>query len=373
MANLVLATFQRPILRRRNARRLVIESPGGINDQRFLDINGCQQWVTIRGQDRANPVLLILHGGPGSSYIPFTPRLTAWEKHFTIVQWDQPGAGKTFQRNGRADPVGLFLARLAADGTELTGQVRGLLGSPPVILLGSSVGSITGLQMAQQRPDLFRAYVGVNQNSPGSGPVTHQLTCHAARQQGNLKALRLLQDIGPDPSHWSIGQHQRLMKLAIRVTTGVPDMVYDLMLPALMFSPDYTMSDITDYQRAMTYTNRQLFTELRSYDQREPRGELAIPVFFFQGERDIITPGSTARAYLQHIRAPHAQFVAIPGAGHLAEFASPARVCTNCSPTYAHTPPIPRPAKASALANAAVRTDVDSPGWHARQELRHPR
>ena len=326
MANPFLAMFQRPILRRRNARRLVIESPGGINDERFLDINGSQQWVTIRGQDRANPVLLILHGGPGSSYIPFTPWLTDWEKHFTIVQWDQPGAGKTFQRNGRADPMGLSLTRLAADGIELTGQVRGLLGSPPVILLGSSVGSLVGLQMVQQRPDLFRAYIGVNQNSPGSGPVTYQLTGQAARQQGDRKALRLLQDIGPEPSRWSIAQHQRLMKLAIRVTTGVPDMVHDLMLPALMFSPHYTMTDIMDYQRALTYTNRQLYAELRSYDQREPRGELAIPVFFFQGERDIITPVSTARAYLQHIRAPHAQFVTIPRAGHLAEFANPARV-----------------------------------------------
>jgi proline iminopeptidase len=86
------------------------------------------------------------------------------------------------------------------------------------------------------------------------------------------------------------------------------------------------MTDIMDYQRAMTYTNRQLYAELQSYDQREPRGELAIPVFFFQGERDIITPVSTVRAHLQHIRAPHAQFVTIPRAGHLAEFANPARV-----------------------------------------------
>jgi pimeloyl-ACP methyl ester carboxylesterase len=326
MANPFLTTVQRPILRRRNARRLVIESPGGINDERFLDINGSQQWVTIRGQDRANPVLLILHGGPGSSYIPFTPWLIDWERHFTIVQWDQPGAGKTFQRNGRADPMGLSLTRLAADGIEITGKVRGLLGSSPVILLGSSVGSIVGLKMVEQRPDLFRAYVGVNQNSPGSGPVTYQLTCQAARHQGDRKALRLLQDIGPDPSHWSMAQHQRLMKLAIRVTTGVPDMVYDLMLPALMYSPHYTMTDIKDYQRAMTYAGRQLYAELQSYDRRDPRGELAIPAFFFQGERDIITPTSTAQAHLQHIRAPHAQFVTIPRAGHLAEFANPARV-----------------------------------------------
>ncbi|MEU8248840.1 alpha/beta hydrolase [Nonomuraea sp. NPDC048916] len=323
MVNPLIATLQRPVLRRRNARRLVIDSPAGVNEERFLTINGYEQWVTMRGRDRQNPVLLILHGGPGSSYIPFNPWLTEWEKHFTIVQWDQPGAGKTFQRNGRTDPVGLSLSRLTTDGIELTDQLRDLFGCRKVIVLGSSVGSLIGSQMVRRRPDLFDAYVGVNQNSPGSDPVGYRLARQAAQQQDDRKGLRLLEEMGPDPSRWTIDQHEGLMKLAIRVTKGVPNMVYDLMLPALMFAPCYTMSDIKDYQRAMTYTLRQVFEELRAFDRRDPHDEFAIPTFFFMGERDIITPTIAAREYFGNISAPRKEFVVIEGAGHLAEFANP--------------------------------------------------
>src|SRR5213075_3264337 len=52
-------------LRARNTEHYAIRSPKGIDEARYLAIGGIEQWVTIRGQDRANPVLLFLHGGPG--------------------------------------------------------------------------------------------------------------------------------------------------------------------------------------------------------------------------------------------------------------------------------------------------------------------
>jgi pimeloyl-ACP methyl ester carboxylesterase len=318
----LVAALQRPVLRRRNARRLAVEHAAGVNDERFVTVNGCEQWVTMRGADRTNPVLLVLHGGPGASYVPFNSWITEWERHFTIVQWDQPGAGRTFQRNGRGHPRRLSLSGLATDGIDLVTQLCTLLKCGKVILLGSSIGSQIGGQMVQRRPELFHAYVGVNQNSPGSDPVVYRLVRRAARERDDRKGLRLLDGIGPDPSRWTIGQHESLMKLAIRVTTGVPHMIYDLMLPALMFAPDYTMSDIRDYQRAMTYSLDQLFDELQSADQRDGDDDFAVPIFFFMGERDIITPITTAREYFRNVRAPRKEFVVINGAGHLAEFAS---------------------------------------------------
>jgi pimeloyl-ACP methyl ester carboxylesterase len=326
MVNPLVATLQRPVRRRRNARRLVVESPMGVNEERFLLINDSEQWVTIRGANRANPVLVVLHGGPGSSYIPFNPWLTEWEQHFTVVQWDQPGAGKTFQRNGHTDERGLSLSRLAADGIELTRQIRDIMQCPKVILLGSSVGSLIGPLMAQRQPELFHAYVGVNQNSPGSDTVTYGLVRQAVEAQGDSRRRRQLDAMGADPSCWTIEQYERLMKLAISVTTGVPDMVYDLMLPALMFAPGYTMRDIKDYERAMTFTLSQMFTELRAFDRRPLHDEFAIPVFFFLGERDIIAPISAAQEYFSTIRAPIKDFAIIDSAGHLAEFANPRRV-----------------------------------------------
>ena len=87
---------------RRVARALEITTPNGIVEQRFVPIGGIDQWIQIRGEDRDNPVLLVLHGGPGWPNAVFTLPLRPWERHFTVVQWDHRGAGKTLGRNGKA-------------------------------------------------------------------------------------------------------------------------------------------------------------------------------------------------------------------------------------------------------------------------------
>src|ERR1700744_4916828 len=73
------------------ADELAIRSPNGVQEGQFVSIGGIEQWVQIRGEDRNNPVLLFVHGGPGSSTLPMSSGWRDWEKHFTIVQWDQRG------------------------------------------------------------------------------------------------------------------------------------------------------------------------------------------------------------------------------------------------------------------------------------------
>jgi pimeloyl-ACP methyl ester carboxylesterase len=88
------------LLRTRNAKQHAITSPKGIDEAQYVAIGGIEQWVTIRGWDRDNPVLLFLHGGPGDVTSHWTFALFApWEKQFTVVQWDQRGAGKTLPKN----------------------------------------------------------------------------------------------------------------------------------------------------------------------------------------------------------------------------------------------------------------------------------
>ena len=84
----------------------------GISEQMFVQIGGIPQWITIKGKDRNNSVVLILHGGPGDALSPYADSMYAgWDKSFTLVQWDQRGAGRTFTKNGR-------LRRLRTDGND---------------------------------------------------------------------------------------------------------------------------------------------------------------------------------------------------------------------------------------------------------------
>ena len=323
MASPFLAFAIRPFMQQRNARRLIITSADGIQERRYVTIGGIQQWVTIRGQERNNPVLLLIHGGPGSPYAPLSSWLLDWERHFTIVQWDQRGAGKTFQKNGVAGSGNLTLDRLADDGIELTEYLCTHLGKKKIIVIGSSTGTLVGLIMAHKRPNLFHAYVGTEQSSPDSRGLTYRLTTEASQKINDKKGLALLRAMGSDDVNWTRQQFEAMIKLAIRASKNVPDMVKDIMLPALLFSPDYTMRDIKDMQKGMEFSMDQLFNELMSFDIRSLGYDFRLPFFIFQGEGDIITPVAKAKEYFDHITAPHKEFVLIAHAGHLAEFCNP--------------------------------------------------
>jgi pimeloyl-ACP methyl ester carboxylesterase len=80
---------------RQAAKALEITTPNGIVEQRFIKLGGIDQCIQLRGEDRDNPVLLVLHGGPSWPNAVFTLPLRPWEQHFTVIQWDHRGAGKT--------------------------------------------------------------------------------------------------------------------------------------------------------------------------------------------------------------------------------------------------------------------------------------
>src|SRR5690242_9994177 len=86
----------RQLKRAANARRLAITTPNGIDESGYVRIGGIGQWISVRGEDRDNPVIVELHGGPGASNHIFIPRTREWERHFTIVRWDMRGSGLTF-------------------------------------------------------------------------------------------------------------------------------------------------------------------------------------------------------------------------------------------------------------------------------------
>jgi pimeloyl-ACP methyl ester carboxylesterase len=135
-----------------------------ISEEGFVRIDGIEQWVTIRGADCANPVILMVHGGPGNPSTPFAENLYgAWEKDFTLVQWDQRGSGKTFARNPDTAIRPLTIALMARDGVEVAAYATRRLGKREVILFGGSWGSVLAINMLKLKPELFSAYQGTSQ------------------------------------------------------------------------------------------------------------------------------------------------------------------------------------------------------------------
>jgi pimeloyl-ACP methyl ester carboxylesterase len=308
------------------ARALTIHSTNGIDEAMFVKIGGINQWVQIRGEDRNNPILLIVHGGPGISLMAYTPIFQSWEKYFTVVQWDQRGDGKTFGQNGSAGSQPMTIHQMTQDGIEVSQFLLRYLHKPKLVLLGHSWGSVLALRMAKLQPDLFSAYVGTGQiiSEQPDWAVGYTILLQKVRAAHDQSALDELQRAGPPPyktERASRTQRKWLDAYSTQAERGLTKAAWRMVLVA----PNYSLPDIYYFWRAPRFSGGQTYDDLNLFDARQLGGDFKLPVFIIDGDSDLITPASFARQYFDSIQSPRKEFVLLRGGGHSAMLTMPDR------------------------------------------------
>lgn len=310
-------------VRKRNARNYAITAPNGVDEARYVEIGGIEQWITIRGEDRDNPVLLFLHGGPGDAtnpwgYAVFRP----WLKTFTVVQWDQRGAGRTLGKNGPSLGPTMTIDRMVQDGIELAELLSKSLGKSKIILVGHSWGSILGVAMVKARPDLFYAYVGTGQvaDPARSYTVAYHELLKKAQSLGEQRAIRELEEVGPPP--YTDGRGYAVQRKWSNLFEGA-DVFLSATFGLALGAPGYSLRDVNDWLDGQGSSAQRLVPQTSTLEAKTLGGEFALPVFVIQGAEDFTTPTSLARALVDSIRAPRKAFVPIEGGGHFAVFMKP--------------------------------------------------
>ncbi|WP_433796233.1 alpha/beta fold hydrolase [Actinoplanes sp. CA-252034] len=313
----------RALRRHANARRLRVTGPHGIDEFGFVRIGGLDQWISVRGDDRRNPVMLEIHGGPGASNLPFIPRTRDWERHFTVVRWDMRGAGRTFAHGGQGE---LSLDRLTRDALEVTDHVRARLGVDRVVLVANSFGTFLGLRLARSHPERYSAYVGTDQNinAGGRDHTAYDALMQRLTTAGRRRQLAEVTAFGPDRAAWSAEQWSRYHRLLGGSDPLTSHTLRTVVLGSLLTSPLHTLRDVGAYTRAMGFSE-PLTLESATIDEWAEGTTFTIPFFVFQGEHDVITPAGPARRLFDDVTAPVKDFALISGASHFASFREPGR------------------------------------------------
>ena len=228
------------------------------------EIGGIEQWVQIRGEDRDNPAILVLAGGPGNSLVPLTPVFRTWEQAFTVVQWDQRGAGRTYGRDP-ADQGAMTMDRMVRDGIELTLYLREHLRQPKIVLLGHSWGTVLGVLMTKRRPDLYAAYVGTGQvvAKEEKEEILYAALLEKVRAAHDEDGLRRLEEIGAPPYRT---QQDLLVQRAVseRYDTDAERNLESELTPVVLFAPGYSLIDIRYFlDRKSTRLNSSHMSESR--------------------------------------------------------------------------------------------------------------
>ena len=302
-----------------------IDTPNGIDSMEVVEIGGIQQALYFRGQDVENPVILILHGGPGMPDMALLHNYQfELERYFTVVRWDQRNAGRTFFLNDPDEVLEtITFERVVSDAYEVTQYIRERLNKEQIIVLGHSWGSVLGTALVQQYPQYFSAFISVGQavNLRLNNQLGFEAVLEAARAKGNNRSIAAVEALGPPPQgdfseDWG-GYIMELQTLMARYGYGT-DMFQMAWLA--ITSPYYTLRekmyyitvDVFRYQRPL---HEFLFAE--DFDIRNFGTTFQIPVFHIVGELDRITSYQLARDFFDEISAPHEAFFSIPNAGHM--------------------------------------------------------
>lgn len=297
-----------------------------IREDRYVTIGGIEQWLQIRGEDRAGPVLLVVHGGPGSPYSLFTPALREWERHFTVVHWDRRGCGKTLRRNGTPPAAELTFDRMVDDGIEVAEYLRRFLGQEDIVLMAGSLGTLVGLPMVHRRPDLFSAYVGTDfyVNMLENERIGRRETLERLRSSGNRRGVAALERIGDDPASWSVKQWGVRMQWSMATDPVTPNVVLRLILPLLLRNPDYSLIDAWYWLKGFSTVRDAMFEQFMVFDARNVGTTFKVPFYLLQGARDVVTLTAPAVEYFNEVRAPAKRLVLIEQASHFCAFTQPA-------------------------------------------------
>ena len=124
-------------------------------------INGTKLHFRVRGADKTNPYLVILHGGPGFSAHMFLPWGASLEKAVNVVYLDQRESGES-ERTTFAGPTptkdelkGITVANMVKD---IEG-VRQFLKVEKWHVLGHSWGGMLGIEYVTAHPDQVLTYI----------------------------------------------------------------------------------------------------------------------------------------------------------------------------------------------------------------------
>lgn len=302
-------------------RRVVTD--GGIERLEKIRIGGIDQWLSIRGNDKRNSVLLMLHGGPGWVSMPTSWYFQrGWEEYFTVVQWDQRGAGKTYAQNDpQAVAPTMTRERMIADAEEVVAWLRKTYGKDKIFVLGHSWGSYLGLELAQRRPDWLHAYIGVGQlaDSPESERRGWRFSMDSARRDGNAQAIADLESIAPYAQGSAAMPMESVFKQR-KWLNHYGGMVHnraggDAEAAAIALSPEYTDADLKAVWAANDYSMKYLLSEVLTIDKSDVR-KLDVPLILFLGRHDHNVSSAVASEWFARLRAPSKRLVWFEHSAH---------------------------------------------------------
>jgi len=295
---------------------------GGINESMYVDINGTKQWINIYGEDKNNPVLLYLHGGPGAATSTADyPVLRKWADVYTVVTWDQRNSGKSYDKTY---DTAFTYDMLMTDGKEMTEYLLSYLNKSKITLLGHSWGSLYGANLALAYPEYYDCLIGTGQYVDNMEDEIAFQEAAAKWVVGDEESIKLLEELKNSDK---FDEHYYDIRNQIATKYGHNEFANDYgidLITTVLFNPYYSISDWIQYLQF----DRSIFSafvaseEFQRFSLKD-RYDYEMPFYNINGDNDYNTVFTLSAAYFEKVNAPYKKLYMMEGTTHFLLFAKP--------------------------------------------------
>ena len=287
-----------------------------------IDIGGISLWLQIRGTNKNNPIILFLHGGPGTAQIGFARKYqNELEKHFVVVNWDQRGAGLSY--SSKIDSKTMNINQFISDTKEVVNYLLTHFKKEKLFLIGDSWGSLLGTKVVNKYPDLFHAYIGTGQvvNMKRNEQLAYKYTLEEAKERNDEKAIQKLEEIGLPPYDDLINSTIIRSKLTRKLGgTMYKDSLFNLFIKKMVLSTEYNIIDIYRFIKGNQFSMINIWEEIMEVNFFKEVTSFKIPIYFVLGKHDFTAPSEIAEEYYSYIDAPSKKLIWIENAAHVMQF-----------------------------------------------------
>jgi proline iminopeptidase len=298
---------------------------GSIAEIQKMEIGGVKQFVVIRGKNINNPVLLMLHGGPGSPQahmnLKYNKKL---EDYYIVVNWDQRGAGASYSKEIPKESINID--QMIEDTRELSQYLINRFHKDKIFILGHSWGSYLGMRTIYKYPQLFRAYIGIGQVSDQrkSEQLSYQFVLNKAKETNNKKAIKELEEIGypenglyKDLQKGMMTERNWVMHYGGAAWMKTKKDFFPMFIKPLILFKEYTVNDKINYLKGLNFSQELLWDPLMNQQLVDVVKKVEVPVYILQGKHDYQTCFELAKIYFDSLYAPKKEFIEFSNSAHM--------------------------------------------------------
>lgn len=304
----------------------LIEHENSIVEAGLIKINGANQWVYKRSENKNNPVLLFLHPGPGFVATGLTNGYQKiLEKYFTVVHWHMRGAGKSYSKAISKTKISIDL--LVDDTLFLAQQLMKIHQKKNVYIMGHSFGSLIALKAVKKRPAFFRHFISIAQMTDVEEMEkrSFDFVLEAATKAKDGKALKSLNRISRSTDNLTIDGIKKKQDLIHKFGGNAPGFksILELLLLLIVNPVEHSLSDVIKCFKGLSYSGSQLFREACEVNFFREITKVDTPVLMVFGENDQISNSDLIRSYYDRLEAPKKELIEIKGGGHFPFLSQP--------------------------------------------------